>query len=86
MGNTMNAKIAEQHKFVAWWEGTVTPNKKTSQFGNHRSVITVMSEPQAKKLTGIGKVEERKVSNTNSTRLDDEHENEIEPEIAGRDC
>lgn len=57
----IDQKIEEEFKFVNWWAATVTPklhNKKVVS-----DLKPLLSEPAAKELTGIGKVQKARMAN-----------------------
>lgn len=60
----VNQKIEEEIKFVNWWTVNVTPSRNNAS-GKRRSnrSETSFSEPAAKELTGIGKVQKMRMMN-----------------------
>jgi len=57
--SAVDIKIEQSHKFVAWWDGTVRGTGQPKKNGFRSE--TILSEAEAKKLTGIGKVQKHRI-------------------------
>ena len=53
-------KIEEEYKFVAWWTANVRGKGQPKKNGN--SSVTILSEPEVKELTGVGKMQKLRMS------------------------
>jgi hypothetical protein len=56
----VDAKLVELVKFVAWWNVAVRGAGQPKKNGN--GSVTILSESQAKKLTGIGKMQKSRMA------------------------